>query len=67
MNYTLKEWRNLRGITMEDLAKRVGKTKPTIWKWETGRTEPKISDMANLRKALSLNAKDNIVLPKRLT
>lgn len=67
MNFELKEWRRLRGITMEDLAKRVGVSKVTIWKWEKGDTEPRISDMEKLRKALSLKAKDTITLPKRLT
>lgn len=67
MNFTLKEWRVLRGLTMEGLGDKVGKSKVTIWKWETGRTEPKISDMKNLRTALKLNAKDSIILPKRLT
>ena len=67
MNFELKEWRRLRGITMEDLAKMVGVSKVTIWKWEKGTTEPRISDMKKLRKALSLKAKDTITLPKRLT
>lgn len=67
MKYTLKEWRNLRGFTMAGLGKKVGKSKVTIWKWETGRTEPKISDMEKLRAALKLSAKDSIILPERLT
>ena len=67
LKLTLKQWRRLKDITQEELAERVGKTAVTISKWEQGHTEPKMSDMDNLRKALELKASDSIVLPERST
>lgn len=67
MKYTIKEWRTLRSMSQADLADAIGKTSVTISKWEQGHTEPKMSDMDKLRKALKLKPSDSIVLPERST
>lgn len=67
MKHTIKEWRVLRGMSQTDLAEAIGKTFVTISKWEQGHTEPKMSDMDKLRKALKLKASDSIILPERST
>lgn len=67
MNYTLKEWRRLRGISQSDLAKRIGVSKLTILKWESGGTEPKWSDLTKLAKELNTGGIDNISMLKPLT
>lgn len=63
MNYTLKQWRMLRDMTQGELAEAIGKSVATVWSWEKGKTEPKASDLSNLRTALKLKDTDVIVLP----
>lgn len=62
MRYTLKQWRKLRDLSRKSLAELVGKTETTIWSWEVGKTEPKASDLENLRNALELSDNDIILL-----
>ena len=67
MIYTLKEWRRLRGISQSYLAKRIGVSKLTILKWESGGTEPKWSDLVKLARELNTGGIDNISMLKPLT
>lgn len=36
------------GMTLVDAAKALGRTRQTVSSWETGKTEPKASDLQNL-------------------
>ncbi len=45
MQLTLKAWRINCGLSIEEVAKRMGKTERTIQNWENGKTIP---DKANL-------------------
>ena len=53
----LKEARESRGMTQPELAKACGKaTAVTISRWETGKTEPSLSDVAAVCRALRINS-----------
>lgn len=49
------------------LAKTICRTQKTISSWETGKTEPRPSDLDAIRTALRLKATDHILLQKDLT
>lgn len=65
MKRTLKEWRELRYMTQEELGEAIGKTNMTISLWETGKSEPKLSDLINMAQVLRTGGIHNIILPKR--
>ncbi len=67
MKATIAQWRGLRRVSQEWLALEIGKTQKTISQWETGKSEPRPSDLDAIHKALRLKATDHILLPKDLT
>ena len=67
MKATISGWRGLRGMTQTDLAKAIGKTRKTISAWETGKFEPRPSDIDAMHRAMKLRPTDHILLPKDLT
>lgn len=64
MKYTLKQWRGVRNISQEKLAELIGKTNMTISMWETGKAEPKWSDLVKLAQVLETGGIDNIAMPE---
>ena len=42
------------GLSLEGLAQRIGTSKPTVWKWETGKTIPSRSYFLKLCEALAV-------------
>ena len=52
MKRTLKEWRELRYMSQEQLAEAINRTNMTISLWETGKSEPKYSDLVKLSQVL---------------
>lgn len=62
MEYTLKEWRNQKGISQTELAEAIGRTQVTISHWETGTSDLKFKDMQKLRTALGLEPTDVILM-----
>ena len=48
----LREWREKRGLSQEELSESVGVHENTIRKWEKGYREPRASDIAKLAAAL---------------
>lgn len=44
----VKEYRTANSLTMEQLAEKIGKTKSTISKWESGTRSPKIQEIEEL-------------------
>ena len=67
MKATIAEWRGFRRMSQTELAESIGKTQKTISAWETGKTEPRPSDLDAIHKALRLRATDHILLQKDLT
>jgi transcriptional regulator with XRE-family HTH domain len=61
----LKEWRELRGYTQEELADRAGTTQSTIGKYERGERRPDIDVLAAIAEALDLRADDLLRDPHR--
>lgn len=60
VQYTLRQWRNLRGKTLKEVGKAVGVSAVTIHKWETGKGEPKASQIAKLEQVLNFKWSDDI-------
>lgn len=67
MAYTLKQWRAIRNMSQEQLAEAISRTSMTISLWETGKSEPKYSDLIKLSQVLNTNGIDNIILPINLS
>lgn len=67
MAYTLKQWRMLRNMSQEQLAEAIGRTSITISLWETGKSEPKYSDLIKMSRVLKTEGIDNIILPINLS
>ncbi len=64
MEHTIKEWRELRGISQGELADLIGKSQVTVSHWETGKATPtKLKDLTALKQVLKLKSKDGILLP----
>lgn len=61
----LAEWREIDGITQERLALRVGTTKASISRWETGERDPTTKVLAALAYALKREIGDLFVDPAR--
>lgn len=64
VKYTLKQWRQLAGLTQEALADMIGCDRTTLVRWEQGKTQPKADDIAKLERALSIKWSDDVVVPK---
>jgi len=59
---TLREWREVRGMTLEEVANAVGVSATAVSYWETGKRNPvKFKTLMALRKALKLTKKDSII------
>ena len=53
--FTLKQWRNIRGLTLIDVAQEVGVHFTTIARWEKEPTVIPIKRVEALEKALNIN------------
>lgn len=60
VRYTLRQWRNLRGKTLKEVGEAVGVSAVTIHKWETGKGEPKASQIAKIEQVLDIKWSDDI-------
>lgn len=56
----LQKYRKREGLTQKELADLVGVTHNTIWRWETGKAAPKISDIEKLAEVLQVTTKELI-------
>ena len=63
VRYTLKQWRQLTGLTQVELAKAVGKDPTTIVRWEKGETQTKADDIAKIEKVLKIKWSDDVTMP----
>ncbi len=50
----IAEAREARGWTQEQLAAAIGTTQQTIQRWESGHTEPKVSNVEKISSALGI-------------
>ena len=61
--FTLMQWRKIAGLSRNELAEAVNKDPTTIWNWETGKTNPNATDIANLEHVLNINWSQDILMP----
>jgi len=54
LNHNIKNFRNFRGLTQDDLAAFVGKTKNVISNWERGDNKPDVECVEKICKALQV-------------
>lgn len=64
VKHTLRQWRQLAGLTQDNLAEAVGVHRTTIVRWEQGKTQPTAEDIAKIEKALAVKWSDDVILPK---
>ena len=50
----IRQARKARNWTQEQLAQTIGTTQQTINRWESGQTEPKVSDLRKISNALGI-------------
>ena len=51
----LKAARKAAGLTQKDLAEAIGVTPEAIWDYEAGKSDPRVSSLVNIAKALNLS------------
>lgn len=56
----LRYYREQSGMSRTELAERTGFSRPTIWAWESGKTQPRHSNLSALAKALGIPESDLI-------
>lgn len=56
--FFLKEWRERSGVTQEKVAGAVGKSVPTVQRWESGVRTPGIDDVQNIADFLMVHPAD---------
>lgn len=54
----LQRLRRARGLTLAQIAERLGVSKPTVWAWEQGKARPVAARMDALAEALGVEAED---------
>lgn len=64
VRHTLKQWRQLAGLTQAQLAEAVGKERTTVYRWEKGDTHPKANDIMKLEQVLNIKWSDDVLMPK---
>lgn len=66
LKISLRAARVNAGMTMDAVSKRLHRGKQTISSWETGKTEPKASELEALCELYGVTM-DDIFLPQKLT
>jgi transcriptional regulator with XRE-family HTH domain len=51
----LRRFREQYGISRSELATRTGLSRPTIWAWESGKTQPRLSNLRVLANVLGIS------------
>lgn len=64
VKHTLKQWRQLAGLTQADLAEAVHRDRTTIVKWEQGKAHPRATDIEIIEQVLHIKWSDDVVMPK---
>ena len=63
VKHTLRQWRQLAGLTQAELAETVGRNVMTISRWEKGETTPTAKDICKLEETLKIKWSDDILMP----
>ena len=67
VKHTLRQWRQLAGLTQKQFAEIIGKDQSTIVRWEKskaeGGTQPKADDIAKIEQVLKIKWSDDIRMP----
>ena len=63
MAITMKAARVNAGLTQKEIAKRLGVSPVTYWKWESGQVEPRLSKYQQFCEVCGLRTED-IFMPK---
>ena len=63
VRYTLKQWRRLRNITLQELANVIGVDYTTVWRWENGKL-PNAKYIPLIESALDIKWSDDVLMPK---
>ena len=56
----MRRLRQSKGFSLTEFADRVGVSRPTVWSWESGRSQPRPQNRAAL--ALALNLAENALI-----
>lgn len=56
----LRRFREQCGMSRSELAERTGLSRPTIWAWESGKTQPRLGNLQTLANALGIAETDLI-------
>lgn len=54
----MRRFREESGLSRAELADRTGLSRPTIWAWESGKTQPRQSNLETLAHALGISAQE---------
>ena len=52
----IRRWRQQQGLTVAKLAERMGVSRPTIWAWESGKSQPRKRMLSALRREMGAAA-----------
>ncbi|EGQ8159436.1 helix-turn-helix transcriptional regulator [Vibrio parahaemolyticus] len=58
LNENIKRLREEKGVTQLDMAKSVGTSAKTVMNWESGKTEPKASELVLIAKRLGVSVNE---------
>ena len=59
----IKEWRETRGLSDEDLAGLLGCDRTSVWRWETGRRNVSTENQAEIARVLDLDMPSDLWRP----
>ncbi len=59
----LRRLREQCGLSRSELAERTGLSRPTIWAWESGKTQPRQSNLHTLANALGISEMELVGTP----
>lgn len=63
----LREIRKRKGYTAEEIAKKIGVTRPTVTRWETGVAIPNMKTLKKLSNLLEVSMDDLIGINERVS
>ena len=61
VRHTLRQWRDLAGLSQTKFGKLIGKNKDTISRWERGVTAPRADEIALIEAVLHINWSEDVI------
>ena len=65
--YTLRTWRAVRGLTLNEASKRIGVSVPTLIAWEKDKTIPMADKIPKIEQAYNIKWSDDVIFPAKNT